>query len=217
MQPKAANDQTRCMIAHSAISEETLPAAEEHLGRACAVMARLIATHGRCEIVGRNTSPFQTLAGSIMSQQLSAKAAATIKHRVLDIVPNFDPVGFLTASPDLLRAAGLSIAKARYICELANRVNDGRINFDTFAKQSDDEVISTLIELPGVGRWTAEMFLIFGLRRANVLALGDAGLQRAARLLYGVNVDLQTVGLTWQPYSSVASWYLWRHLDTAPA
>ena len=205
------------MIGHSAVSEETLPAAEKHLSRACAVMARLIATHGRCEIIERNASPFQTLAGSIMSQQLSAKAAATIKRRVLDIVPNFDPVGFLTASPDSLRAAGLSIAKARYIRELANRVNDGRINFNTLAEQPDDEVILTLIELPGVGRWTAEMFLIFGLRRANVLALGDVGLQRAARLLYGAAVDLESVGLTWQPYSSVASWYLWRHLDTATA
>ena len=89
------------------------------------------------------------------------------------------------------------------------------MNFDELAHQSDADVIAALTEIPGIGPWTAEMFLILGLRRPDVLALGDAGLQRATRLLYGDDAQLEGVGQTWWPYCSVASWYLWRHLDTA--
>ncbi len=188
-------------------------AAERHLSQSCEVMARLVTVHGPCPISDREFLPFQTLAASIISQQLSAKAAGTIERRVLTIVSSFTPAGFLAVPLDALRSAGLSSAKARYILELAQRVNDGRLDFDVLLRRADDDVIAALVELPGIGRWTAEMFLIFGLRRPDVLALGDAGLQRAARLLYGEDADLESVGLSWRPYSSVASWYLWRHLD----
>lgn len=188
-------------------------AAERHLSQSCEVMARLVTVHGPCPIADREFLPFQTLAASIISQQLSAKAADTIERRVLAIVSSFTPAGFLTVPLDALRGAGLSSAKARYILELAQRVNDGWLDFDTLLRQADDDVIAALVELPGIGRWTAEMFLIFGLRRPDVLALGDAGLQRAARLLYGEDADLERVGQSWRPYCSVASWYLWRHLD----
>jgi DNA-3-methyladenine glycosylase II len=164
----------------------------------------------------RELEPFQTLAGSIMGQQLSVKAAATIKARVFKIVENFTPEGFLSVSIDALRAAGLSAAKTRYIVELATRVNCGQLDFEALAEQSDEDVIAALVELPGIGRWTAEMFLMFDLKRPNVLALGDAGLQRATRLLFGVDAELENVSRAWQPYRSVASWYLWRHLDGAP-
>lgn len=176
-------------------------------------MARLVALHGPCPIADRDFLPFQTLATSIISQQLSAKAADTIERRVLAIVPSFTPAEFLIAPLDALRAAGLSSAKARYIIELAQRVNDGRLDFDALLHQRDEDVIAALIELPGIGRWTAEMFLIFGLRRPDVLALDDAGLQRAVRLLFGDTVNLAAAGAAWRPYCSVASWYLWRHLD----
>jgi DNA-3-methyladenine glycosylase II len=180
-------------------------------------MARLVLAHGRCPITEREFSPFQTLAGSIISQQLSFKAADTIKRRVLEVVPSFTPEGCLSVSFDALRGAGLSTRKARYIIELSHRVHGGRLDFDALARQPDQEVITALAALPGIGQWTAEMFLIFGLKRPNVLALGDAGLQRAARLLYGEDAELETIGRVWQPYCSVASWYLWRHLDAVPS
>jgi DNA-3-methyladenine glycosylase II len=178
-------------------------------------MKRLVAAHGRCAIIESQLSPFQRLASSVIGQQLSVKAADTIRQRVLKVVPEFSPSGFLESSVDALRAAGLSSAKTRYILELARRVNDGLLDFGALAQQPDENVIAALVELPGIGRWTAEMFLISVLKRPDVLALGDAGLQRAARLLYGADAKLEDVGQAWQPYRSVASWYLWRHLDAA--
>lgn len=200
-------------IKYHPLSARMIGAAEKHLSQSCEVMARLIIVHGSCPLAGREFMPFQTLVTSIISQQLSAKAADTIERRVLAVVSSFTHAGFLAVPLDALRSSGLSSAKARYIIELAQRVNDGRLNFDVLLRQSDEDVIATLVNLPGIGRWTAEMFLIFGLRRPDVLALGDAGLQRATRLLYGKNADLESVGQTWRPYCSVASWYLWRHLD----
>lgn len=200
-------------IKHRTLSARTMRAAEKHLSQSCDVMARLVTVHGPCPIAAREFLPFQTLATSIISQQLSAKAADTIERRVLSIVSSFTPDGFLTVPLEALRGAGLSSAKARYIIELSQRVNNGQLDFGALLEQADDDVIAALVELPGIGRWTAEMFLIFGLRRPDVLALGDAGLQRAARLLYGEDADLESVGQSWRPYCSVASWYLWRHLD----
>ncbi len=199
---------------HSALTERAARTAEKNLSQSCPVMAQLIATHGPCLLSTREFRPFETLTTSIISQQLSSKAADTIKQRVLDLVRNFTPAAFLGVSTDALRGAGLSSAKSRYIIELANRINNGSLNFSELVFRSDEYVITTLTELPGIGRWTAEMFLIFSLRRPNVLALDDAGLQRAARLLYGDNAELKSVGQKWRPYCSVASWYLWRFLDS---
>lgn len=196
------------------LSSHAMRTAERYLSRSCAVMARLVATHGPCPLASREFRPFQTLATAIISQQLSAKAAETIKHRVFKIVPCFSPASFLGVPVTALRRAGLSAAKARYIRELSNRANDGRLDFDVLIRQPDEEVITALIELPGIGRWTAEMFLIFGLKRPDVLSIGDAGLQRAVRLLYG-DVKLEDIGEMWRPFRSVASWYLWQHLDSS--
>ncbi len=187
--------------------------AEHHLRRSCQVMARLIAEHGPCSLPYREFQPFQTLANSIIGQQLSAKAADTIERRVRAIVPNFVPADFLAVPTEALRAAGLSSAKARYISELAQRVNDGRLNLETMLGEPNEKVITVLVGLPGIGQWTAEMFLIFGLGRPDVLSLGDAGLQRSVRQLFGDDAKLDQLGKIWQPYCSVASWYLWRHLD----
>lgn len=187
--------------------------AERHLRQSCRVMARLIVEHGPCPLADREFRPFQTLANSIISQQLSAKAADTIERRVHAIVPGFTPAEFLAIQPEALRAAGLSSAKARYILELAQRVSDGRLNLEVMQEAPDADVIAALVDLPGIGQWTAEMFLIFGLRRPDVLSLGDAGLQRSARFLFGDDAKLERLGQSWQPFRSVASWYLWRHLD----
>jgi DNA-3-methyladenine glycosylase II len=154
---------------------------------------------------------------SIISQQLSAKAANTIERRVSQIIPApFSPDEILTVPIESLRGAGLSTRKARFIRQLAEHVTTGRLNFDELADYPDESVIVALMELPGIGRWTAEMFLIFGLKRPDVLALGDAGLRRAAKVLYqdsDENGLLERVSGAWRPYRSVASWYLWKHLD----
>jgi DNA-3-methyladenine glycosylase II len=182
-------------------------------------MKRLIGKHGPCPLAAREFEPFHMLANSIISQQLSTKAAAAIKQRLgVLIPPPFAPDGFLQISTEQLHAAGLSQAKSRYILALARRVCDGRFLFDEMISKDDEAVIRTLAECPGIGRWTAEMFLIFGLKRLDVLAVGDAGLQRAARLLYGKKRKSKTllpkVAEAWRPYRSVASWYLWRSLET---
>jgi DNA-3-methyladenine glycosylase II len=192
--------------------------AERHLAKADPIMKRLIARHGSCPLAQRDFEPFNMLANSIISQQLSTKAAASIKQRVGELVGvPFQTDRVLSATIDQLRAAGLSQAKARYIHELAARVSEGRLAFDAILNKDDEEIIAALIESPGIGRWTAEMFLLFGLKRMDVLALGDAGLQRATRLLYGKKRKsitlLPHVAEAWRPYRSIASWYLWRSLQ----
>ena len=194
--------------------------AERRLAMADPVMKRLIARHGSCPLAERRGEPFHMLASSIISQQLSTKAAATIKQRVGELVGvPFQLQRVLSVSSEQLRGAGLSRAKMRYLRELAARVSDSRLDFDALPSRDDEEVISALVEIPGIGRWTAEMFLIFGLKRMDVLALGDAGLQRAARLLYGGKRKsvrlLPRVAEVWRPYRSIGSWYLWRSLEKA--
>jgi DNA-3-methyladenine glycosylase II len=200
------------------LDKNLIQKAEQHLSKADTVMKRLVKAHGPCPLAGREYRPFETLVGSIISQQLSAKAADTIKARLVGIVGTpFKPTEILRASVDPLRAAGLSGAKVRYVRELAERVSDGRLSFDELESEDSELVISKLTEIPGVGRWTAEMFLIFGLKRPDVLAVHDAGLQRAVRLLYVTSHrsrrSLEEVSESWRPFRSVASWYLWQHLD----
>lgn len=192
--------------------------AERHLAKADPIMQRLIVRHGHCPIAEREFRPFHMLANSIISQQLSTKAAATIKVRVGALVGvPIEISKVLSTPPERLRSAGLSEAKTRYIRELAAHVNDGRLDFDAIITLDDESVVEKLVIVPGIGRWTAEMFLLFGLKRMDVLALGDAGLQRAARNLYGTKRKSATllprVAENWRPYRSVASWYLWRSLE----
>jgi DNA-3-methyladenine glycosylase II len=192
--------------------------AERQLAKTDPVMERLIARHGRCPLAEREFQPFHMLANSIISQQLSTKAAATIKIRVGALVGvPFQSRKVLSTAPEKLRDAGLSGAKTRYIRELAAYVSDGRIDFESMVSLDDEAVIEKLVIVPGIGRWTAEMFLLFGLKRLDVLALGDAGLQRAARNLYGTKRKsaklLPRVAEAWRPYRSIASWYLWRSLE----
>jgi DNA-3-methyladenine glycosylase II len=190
----------------------------KHLSKNCPVMAELVIRHGPCTLMDSDFKPFETLAASIIGQQLSVKAADTIEKRVLAAIGGpLTPEGIISVEPEALRACGLSNAKVRYVKELAARVVDGRMDLDLLMREEDDEiVVKALTELPGIGKWTAEMFLIFGMKRPDVLSLGDVGLQRAARLLYGEDQTLDMVAIRWRPYRSIASWYLWRHLDAAP-
>jgi DNA-3-methyladenine glycosylase II len=181
-------------------------------------MKRLIAKHGHCPLAEREFEPFHMLANSIISQQLSTKAAATIKQRVGELVGvPFQTDRVISTSIEKLRGAGLSQAKTRYIRELAGHIIDCRLDFNEINFLDNESVIEKLIIVPGIGRWTAEMFLLFGLKRLDVLAVGDAGLQRAARNLYGKKRKSETllprVAETWRPYRSIASWYLWRSLE----
>jgi DNA-3-methyladenine glycosylase II len=196
------------------LSQHALRKAEKHLRHSDEIMSTLVSKHGPCPLAKHTLPPFQTLVTSIIGQQLSAKAADTIEARVMRVVGVFDPDAFLNVPIENLTRAGLSAAKTRYILELARRVHGGQIKFSILSRHPDDKVIASLTELPGIGQWTAKMFLIFGLRRADVLAIDDAGLQRAARTLYGPSAQLQYISKPWRPYCSVASWYLWKHLDT---
>jgi len=179
-------------------------------------MAKLVRTHGNCRLAGRAFLPFHALTEAIISQQLSVKAADTIAARVAQLTTRpFVASAVLEVPADSLRAAGLSSAKVRYIHELARRVEDGALDFPHLRRQTDEAVMAALTAVPGIGRWTAEMFLIFTLKRPDILSLGDAGLSRAVRLLYGETADFEKLAEAWRPYRSVASWYLWRHLDAA--
>jgi DNA-3-methyladenine glycosylase II len=204
---------------HEILTKKIIDKAERHLRRSDPIMKDLIRRHGHCPLDEYEYRPFHTLVVSIISQQLSAKAADTIQGRLAQVtsIPFFLPESVLSCSTDKLRAAGLSSSKVRYIQELARSVADGRLSFADLEHEEDEFVIETLVELPGIGQWTAEMFLIFGLKRPDVLSLGDAGLQRAAKALYGEREDvselLKTISDAWRPYRSVASWYLWKHLD----
>lgn len=181
-------------------------------------MRRLIRAHGPCDLADREFRPFATLARSIIGQQISSKAAETITDRVRILIgESFTPEAILRADPNQMRTAGLSVAKSRYLRDIASRVLGDSFSFDSLVSLDDDAAVVRLVELPGVGQWTAEMFLIFGLKRPDVLALRDAGLQRAARMLYGSprhkSSVLEKVSEPWRPYRSIASWYLWAHLD----
>ncbi|QXL84166.1 DNA-3-methyladenine glycosylase [Comamonas sp. NLF-1-9] len=196
------------------LTRQSLAAAQAQLRRACPVMDALIGRFGACTLAERELAPFESLAGAIIGQQLSAQAAATIRRRVHALLPAFSAEQFLAASPQELRAAGLSAPKLRYLTELARRVADSSLDLQALRRAPDAEAIATLVALPGIGQWTAQMFLIFCLRRPDVLALGDAGLLRAVRQLFGPDAELAQAAQAWKPYRSVASWYLWRSLDT---
>jgi DNA-3-methyladenine glycosylase II len=216
-------DDTSANIDHASSLERSVVGAairqaERYLAKVDPIMKRLIAKHGHCLLAEREFEPFHMLANSIISQQLSTKAAATIKQRVGVLVGlPFETSRVLSLSIEELRGAGLSQAKTRYIRELATHVSDNRLEFSGLVLLDDELVIEKLVVVPGIGRWTAEMFLLFGLKRLDVLAVGDAGLQRAVRILYGKKrisaTLLPRVAEAWRPYRSIASWYLWRSLE----
>jgi DNA-3-methyladenine glycosylase II len=206
------------MTKPKALTPAILRKAEAHLSQSDRVMAKLISTHGPCTLNRRNFDLFHTLVVSIISQQLSAKASDTIERRIAECIPYpFNAEEMICVPPERLREAGLSSRKVAYIQGLAERVNSGSLTYEALSGKDNDEVMAFLMEIPGIGKWTAEMFLIFGLKRPDVLALGDAGLQRAAKMLYPKASSngnaLEKVSERWKPYRSVASWYLWRWVD----
>jgi DNA-3-methyladenine glycosylase II len=177
----------------------------------------------------RRSDPFTTLARAIVGQQISVKAADTIWRRFVDLAgasptlpfPCLDPGRVGKLAPVRLRGCGFSARKAEYVRDLATHFATGRLDPGTWASLDDDAMIATLTAVKGIGRWTAEMFLMFHQLRPDVLPVDDLGLQRAVALHYndGERVDaarIREIATRWQPWRSVATWYLWRSLDPVP-
>jgi len=194
--------------------------AKRALARRDTVLARIIRGHPRIALEPRG-EPFFTLARSIVGQQISVKAAASIWARVVALAPRMLPGELIDAGHARLVACGLSRRKAEYLGGLARHFVDGSLQVAAWAEMEDEAVIADLVRVRGIGRWTAEMFLMFCLLRPNVLPLDDLGLQRAIGLNYfrGRSVSLRTmrkIAEGWDPWRSVATWYLWRSLDPIP-
>lgn len=165
------------------------------------------------------------LVDSIISQQLSVKAARSIEKRFQELfgseVPS--PAQILEKDVEELRTVGLSRPKANYIRDLAQHIVDGKIKFDRFDELSNDEIMQELLDVKGIGEWTVHMFLMFCLGRLNVLPVGDLGIRNSMRTLYGFKGtptpdEIKAIAkkYNWSPYESIASWYIWQNLDNTP-
>jgi DNA-3-methyladenine glycosylase II len=191
-----------------------------HLARKDRVMKRLIPQFGDACLQSRG-DPFTTLARSIVGQQISVKAAQTVWDRFAALPRKMTAANVLKLKVDDMRAAGLSARKIEYLVDLALHFDSGTINVAAWEAMDDETIIADLIAIRGIGRWTAEMFLIFHLLRPNVLPLDDIGLVNGISENYfsGDPVsrsDVREVAVAWAPYCSVATWYIWRSLDPLP-
>jgi DNA-3-methyladenine glycosylase II len=190
-----------------------------HLKKSDPVLAAIIERAGAYKIHYREPG-FETLVRSITNQQLNGTAAATIFAR-LQAAAKADPLtpeSILRLRPARMRSLGLSGQKMKYIRELARMTRDGEVNFEHCAALEDDAVVEHLTRVKGVGVWTVHMFLMFALRRHNVLPTGDLGIRMAMKKAYGLEdlpkpVEMEKIATPWRPYSSVACWYLWRSLE----
>jgi DNA-3-methyladenine glycosylase II len=194
--------------------------ARRALARRDPVMAAIIRRHPRVYLEPRG-DPFHTLARAIVGQQISVAAAQSVWNRFASHVCVVSPEAILKARTRDLRACGLSERKCEYISDLARRFADGAVHVHRWPGMDDEEVIADLVQVRGIGRWTAEMFLIFNLLRPDIFPLGDLGLQKGLRLAYhgGRKISLKTMksrGESLRPWRSVATWYLWRSLDPLP-
>jgi DNA-3-methyladenine glycosylase II len=194
--------------------------AKRALARRDPVMGAIMRAHPGIHLVRRG-EPFLTLARAIVGQQISVKAAQSVWDRVVASASVVSPEAILLRKPAELRACGLSDRKTEYIVDLAQRFARGLVHPQRWDEMSDEEVIAELVQVRGIGRWTAEMFLIFNLLRPDVLPLDDLGLQKGIRLAYfarrKVALDtMRRLGESWRPWRSVATWYLWRSLDPLP-
>jgi DNA-3-methyladenine glycosylase II len=189
-----------------------------HLKQADAVLSKIIENVGAYGIQFREPN-FETLVRSIVFQQLSGRAARAIFDRLAAAVGGtLTPENILKLRPTRMRALGLSAQKSTYIRDLARHVRDGRVVFEELHRFSDQEVVDRLTQIKGIGVWTVQMFLIFALRRTDVLPAGDLGIRNAIRKAYGLSqlpspAQIETIAAPWKPYCSVASWYLWRSLE----
>ncbi|HXJ10293.1 MAG TPA: DNA-3-methyladenine glycosylase [Burkholderiales bacterium] len=194
--------------------------ARRALARKDPVMAGIMRRHPKVFMMRRG-EPFMTLARAICGQQISVKAAQSVWNKVVACCTTIEPKAILARKRAELRACGLSDRKVEYIADLAQHFVDGRIHLHKWPDMDDEAIIAELTEVRGIGRWTAEMFLMFNLLRPDVFPLDDLGLQKGIRIAYhgGRVISLKTMrrrGETWRPWRSVATWYLWRTLDPVP-
>jgi DNA-3-methyladenine glycosylase II len=193
-----------------------------HLKKVDPVMAGVIAVVGCCDLEPRaDGTHFDAVMRSIIFQQLSGQAAGTIHRRLKDLYGGRDPSPkeLLRTSDEKLRAIGLSRQKTAYLKDLATRVNTGSFPMHSLDELADDQIIEALTAVKGVGRWTAQMFLMFRLGRPDVLPDLDLGIQKGVKRAYGLRKHplperVAKIGAKWAPYRTIASWYLWRLLDT---
>jgi DNA-3-methyladenine glycosylase II len=192
----------------------------KHLMKKDRVMKRLIPQFGDACLQTRGDA-FVTLARSIIGQQISVKAAQTMWERFALLPKKLTPANVLKLKVDDMRDAGLSARKVEYLVDLALHFDNGALHVKDWDSMEDEEIIAELVAIRGIGRWTAEMFMIFHLMRPNVLPLDDAGLITGISQNYfsGDVVsrsDAREVAAAWAPYCSVATWYIWRSLDPLP-
>ena len=184
------------------------------------VLKKLYKKYGPHKFENRSKFLYEELVESIIGQQLSEKAADTIFKRFLEIFnnkfPNCDQL--LKIDTEKLRSAGMSYSKASYIKNIAKAFKEKQISISKLEKLNDEDVKKELTKIKGVGNWTAEMILIFTLKREDIFSLGDAGLRRAIKNLYNIEKDEEILALAqkWKPKRSFASWYLWRSLENKP-
>jgi 3-methyladenine DNA glycosylase/8-oxoguanine DNA glycosylase len=200
--------------------------AEAELVRRASGLAPLVERWGPCTLPSRRepvAEHFEALASSIVYQQLAGRAAAAIWGRVQGLAPGaFLAERVVLLQPQALRSAGLSGAKAAAVADLAARVVGGALDLDQVAALDDEEVIARLSEVRGIGRWTAQMFLIFRLGRLDVWPAGDLGVRRGYAVIHELDeapgpTVLEALGDTFRPWRSIMAWYCWRALDTSPA
>jgi DNA-3-methyladenine glycosylase II len=195
-----------------------------HLAKRDRVMRKLIPSCGPSRLQCRGDA-FTTLARSIIGQQISVKAAQTVWDRFVLLMPEgskpLSPEGLMRLPTSDMRSAGLSVRKVEYLQELARHFAAGAVREADWSAMDDESVIRQLVEIRGIGRWTAEMFLIFNLLRPDVFPLDDLGLLKAIALQYNGGQAVSRsqaaqIGERWQPWRTVATWYLWRSLDPVP-
>jgi DNA-3-methyladenine glycosylase II len=196
----------------------------KHLAKRDRVMRKLIPKFGDGRLQSRGDA-FTTLARSIVGQQISVKAAQTVWDRFTGLMEGASagllPASVLQLGVQRIRAAGLSARKVEYLCDLAQHFESGAVHVDQWQRMDDEAIVDELVAIRGIGRWTAEMFLIFHLMRPNILPLDDVGLLKGISLNYfsGEPVsraEAREVGDAWAPFRSVATWYIWRSLDPLP-
>lgn len=192
----------------------------KHLVKRDRVMKKLIPQFGEARLQSHGDA-FATLARSIIGQQISVKAAQSVWTRWIALCPKLQPAAVMALSVEEQRAAGLSARKVEYLRDLAEHFNSGQVHVRQWAQMDDEAIIEELVAIRGIGRWTAEMFLIFHLLRPNVLPLDDVGLINGISRNYfsGEAVsrsDAREVAAAWAPYRTVATWYIWRSLDPEP-
>jgi DNA-3-methyladenine glycosylase II len=203
-----------------AMTPDYWPQAVAHLSAADPVLQRIIGDYPAEQLESRD-DPFGTLARSIVGQQISVTAASAVWGRLETLVGSVTQQTIDATGPDQLLGCGLSRRKVEYLMELAGRFLDGSADPGRWRDLDDDGVIVALTTIKGIGRWTADMFLMFTLMRPDVLPVGDVGLQRAMSLHYRgqgkvVAAEMDEIADPWRPWRSVATWYLWRSLDPLP-